>query len=63
MCKINSLHGQRAPQLCPCRKQELPAPAADLGGSGSRLEQPGLFPQAASHDAGDFHRLLQVPAL
>lgn len=37
--------------------------ATDLGCSGSCLEEPGLFPEAASHDAGYFHRLLQVSAL
>lgn len=38
-------------------------PATYLGCGGSRLEEPRLFPQAASHNAGYFHRLLQVSAL
>lgn len=34
-----------------------------LSGSGGGLQQPLLLPQAAGHDAGDFHRLLQILAL
>lgn len=34
-----------------------------LGCGGGRLQEPGLFPEAASHDASYFHRLLQVSAL
>lgn len=58
-----SLNTQAVSWLSGIRMEPLGYLATDLGRVGSCLEEPGLFPEAASHDASNFHRLLQVPAL